>query len=150
VVTLGERIAAWRMARRLAPDDVAKRAVIALTRLSAIERGEEEASGSEIEALASSLGIPPGWLYDDPKQFLALVESDGESCIESDPVTARMLAAAGAERALFTLLAQLVWAGEPRLVRAAEVSLRSLVKQIPRTTVPWETRPPGHFEPPSD
>jgi transcriptional regulator with XRE-family HTH domain len=131
-------------------DDVARRAAMTSTRLEAIERSDEEPSGSEIEALAAALGVPPGWLYDDPKRLLALVEADGEPCTESDPVTARMLAAAGTERALFTLLTQLVWSGEDRLVRAAEVSLRSLVKQIPRTTVPWESRPPGHFEPPSD
>jgi transcriptional regulator with XRE-family HTH domain len=138
------------MARRVAPGDLAHRSGMAQARLEAIERAEAEASGSEIEALAAALGIPPGWLYDDPKRLLALIDADGEPCAESDPVTTRMLAAAGTERALFTLLTQLVWAGEPRLVRAAEVSLRSLVKQIPRTTVPWESRPPGHFEPPAD
>ncbi|TLY16734.1 MAG: XRE family transcriptional regulator, partial [Nitrospirae bacterium] len=35
-------------------------------------------------------------------------------------------------------------------LRAAEVSLQSLVKQSKQTTVPWQTRPPGHFEPPAD
>lgn len=134
----------------MASDDVARRAGIDPARLDAVERGETSASGADIEALAAALGVPPGWLYDDPKRLLALIESDGEPCAESDPVTTRILAAAGAERALYTLLTQLVWAGEPRLVQAAEVSLRSLVKQIPRTTVPWESRPPGHFEPPSD
>jgi hypothetical protein len=82
--------------------------------------------------------------------LLALIADDDEGTTEPDPVTTRMLAAVGAERALFALLAQLVCAGEPRLVRAAEVSLLSLVKQIPKITVPWESRPPGHFEPPSD
>jgi transcriptional regulator with XRE-family HTH domain len=149
-VTLGERIAAWRVARRATPDQLAGRTGIPLDRLEALERGDVDASGADIEALAAALGVPPGWLYDDPKRLLALIDADGEPCAESDPVTARMLAAAGAERALFTLLTQLVWAGEPRLVQAAEVSLRSLVKQIPKTTVPWESRPPGHFEPPSD
>lgn len=141
---------AWRIARRAAPDDVAIRAGIDPARLNAVERGDADATGAEIEALASALAVPPGWLFDDPKRLLALIETDGEDQTEADPVTARMLAATGSERTLFALLAQLVWAGEPRLVRTAEVSLRSLVKQIPRTTVPWESRPSGHFEPPTD
>lgn len=141
---------AWRIARHAAPGDVARRGGIDPTRLDAIERGEADATGAEIETLAAALAVPPGWLFDDPKPLLALIEADHEDQTESDPVTARMLAAAGTERALFTLLTQLVWSGEPRLVRAAEVSLRSLVKQIPRTVVPWESRPSGHFEPPAD
>ncbi|MFZ5862091.1 MAG: helix-turn-helix domain-containing protein [Nitrospirota bacterium] len=149
-MTLGERIAAWRVARRVTPDELATRAGIVPERLTAVEQGDTDASSADIETLAAALGIPPGWLYDDPKRLLALIETDSEPCAEPDPVTARMLAAAGTEREIFTLLTQLVWAGEPRLIRAAEVSLRSLVKQIPKTTVPWESRPPGHFEPPAD
>lgn len=146
----GERIGSWRVARRVAPEELARRAGIDPARLDAIERGDEDPTASTLASLASGLGVPPGWLHDDPKRLLTLIGDDGEDTGELDPVTARMLAAAGPERALFALLAQLVCAGEPRLVRAAEVSLLSLVKQIPRTTVPWETRPPGHFEPPSD
>lgn len=149
-VQIGERIGAWRVARKLNQRELAHRAGIDVSRVAAIESGEDDPGASTIESLASALGIPPGWLYDDPKHLLSLLADDGDASTESDPVTARMLAAAGAERTLFTLLTQLVCAGEPRLVRAAEVSLRSLVKQIPRTTVPWESRPPGHFEPPSD
>ncbi len=145
----GERIAAWRVARRVAPEELARRAGIEPARLDAIERGDEDPSASTLASLASALGIPPGWLHDDPKRLLALI-GDDEDTGELDPVTARMLAAAGTERTLFTLLTQLVYAGESRLVRAAEVSLLSLVKQIPKTTLPWESRPPGHFEPPSD
>lgn len=33
---------------------------------------------------------------------------------------------------------------------AAEVNLRSLLKQSRQATVPRQSRPPGHFEPPSD
>lgn len=145
----GERIVSWRVARRVAPDELARRAGIDPTRLDAIERGDEDPTASTLAALAAGLGVPPGWLHDDPKRLLALI-GDDEDPGELDPVTARMLAAAGTERALFALLAQLVCAAEPRLVRAAEVSLLSLVKQIPKTTVPWESRPPGHFEPPND
>jgi len=38
----------------------------------------------------------------------------------------------------------------PETVAAAEMSLRSLVKQSRQATVPWQQRPSGHFEPPSD
>jgi transcriptional regulator with XRE-family HTH domain len=146
----GERIVSWRMARRITPDDLARRAGLEPARLDAIERGDEDPTASTLAVLAAGLGVPPAWLHDDPKRLLALIGDDGEDPGELDPVTARILAAAGPERALFALLAQLVCAAEPRLVRAAEVSLLSLVKQIPKTTVPWESRPPGHFEPPSD
>jgi len=146
----GERIAAWRFARRVASDDLARRAGMEPSRLDAIERGAEDPSASTILSLASALGVPPGWLHDDPKRLLALIADDDEGTTGPDPVTERILAAADTERALFALVAQLVSAAEPRLVRAAEVSLLSLVKQIPKTTVPWESRPPGHFEPPSD
>jgi hypothetical protein len=30
------------------------------------------------------------------------------------------------------------------------VNLRSLVKQAKQATIPWQNRPSGHFEPPSD
>jgi transcriptional regulator with XRE-family HTH domain len=146
----GERIVSWRMARRVAPDELARRAGIDSARLDAIERGDEDPTASILASLASGLGVPPGWLHDDPKRLLALIGDDAADTGEPDPVTTRMLAAAKAERTLFTLLTQLVYAGEPRLLRAAEVSLLSLVKQVPKTTVPWETRPPGHFEPPAD
>jgi transcriptional regulator with XRE-family HTH domain len=146
----GERIASWRVARRVAPDELARRAGLDPARLDAIERGDEDPTASVLASLASGLGVPPGWLHDDPKRLLALVGDDDEGQAGPDPVTERILAASQTERALFALVAQLVSSAEPRLVRAAEVSLLSLVKQIPRTTVPWESRPPGHFEPPSD
>lgn len=147
---LGERIAAWRLARRVPSDELARRAGIDPARIDAIERGDEDPTASTLASIALGLGVPPGWLHDDPKRLLALTADDDEGSASQDPVTERILAASQMERALFALVAQLVSAAEPRLVRAAEVSLLSLVKQIPRTTVPWETRPPGHFEPPND
>jgi hypothetical protein len=54
------------------------------------------------------------------------------------------------DRSLYVLLTALMQAGDPKLLRAAEVSLRSLVKQARQATVPWQQHPPGHFEPPSD
>ena len=48
------------------------------------------------------------------------------------------------------LLTSLLRHGEPKLLRAAEVNLRSLLKQARTSTVPWQNRPSGHFEPPND
>ncbi|TKS60400.1 MAG: hypothetical protein EWM72_01438 [Nitrospira sp.] len=53
-------------------------------------------------------------------------------------------------RSLYVLLTALIQAGDPKLLRAAEVSLRSLVKQSRQAAAPWQQRPSGHFEPPSD
>jgi hypothetical protein len=65
-------------------------------------------------------------------------------------VTDRILAGSRADRSLYVLLTTLMQAGDPKLLRAAEMSLRSLVKQARQATVPWQQRPSGHFEPPSD
>jgi len=67
-----------------------------------------------------------------------------------DPVMERILLGAHQERELYVLLTVLLQSGEPKLVKAAEASLRSLVKQSRQASVPWQSRPPGHFEPPSD
>ena len=68
----------------------------------------------------------------------------------SDPVTGHILRGNRQSQELYVLLTALLQSGEPKLLRAAEVNLRSLVKQAKTTTVPWQSRPPGHFEPPSD
>ena len=51
---------------------------------------------------------------------------------------------------LYALLTALLRHGDAKLIRAAEVNLRSLLKQARTADVPWQSRPPGHFEPPSD
>ena len=105
-------------------------------------------------ALATALRIPPGWLFDSPQSFECLFkDSDGqEEPVPSqvDPVTDRILAGSRRDRSLYVLLASLVQAGDPKLLRAAEMSLRSLVKQSRQASVPCQQRPSGHFEPPSD
>jgi len=65
-------------------------------------------------------------------------------------VTERVLRGARHERELYVLLTALLQSGDPKLLLAAETSLRSLVKQARRPTIPWQSRPSGHFEPPSD
>jgi hypothetical protein len=65
-------------------------------------------------------------------------------------VTERILHGKQVDQELYVLLTSLLRHGEPKLIRAAEVNLRSLLKQARTATVPWQSRPSGHFEPPSD
>ncbi len=67
-----------------------------------------------------------------------------------DPMTERNFRGNQTERDLHALLTALLRHGDPKLIRAAEVNLRSLLKQARTATVPWQNRLPGHFEPPSD
>jgi hypothetical protein len=67
-----------------------------------------------------------------------------------DPIFERLIQAHRQHSELFALLTSLVHFGDPKLIRAAQVNLQSLSKQIRATTVPWGSRPSGHFEPPSD
>ncbi len=151
---IGSTLQAWRFARGRSVADVATKAGLPAASLEAIERGELDPPASTLDALAQALGVPVSWLFGDPKH-LALLYSDGEDddpapASSPDPVVERILLATQSERELFALLTALLRSGDPKLVRAAEMSLRSLVKQSKQATVPWQSRPPGHFEPPSD
>lgn len=124
--------------------------------IEAIEAGTHDPSVSMVESLANGLAIPPAWLYSLPKAIeLVLGDPDGEESIypdldSPDPVTERILRGNQADREMYVLLTSLLRHGEPKLLRAAEVNLRSLLKQARTATVPWQTRPSGHFEPPND
>jgi len=153
---VGPNIQVWRLSRGQSVEAVAAKAGVPSTSLDAIESGELDPPVSTLEALAAALGIPPSWFYSDPKHFDLLTTdpeedvSDTLSTESVDPVTERILLATRQDRGLYVLLTALLQSGDPKLVRAAEVSLQSLVKQSKQATVPWQTRPPGHFEPPSD
>ncbi len=122
--------------------------------LEAIEANQTDPPAATIEAIASALRIPPSWLFDVPQSFECLFSDDEGStdapASGTDPVTDRILTGSRMDRSLYVLLTALMQAGDPKLLRAAEMSLRSLVKQSRQATVPWQQRPPGHFEPPSD
>lgn len=124
--------------------------------LEGIEGEEIDPPHSVLKALAQALRIPLSWLFVHPSHLdlLCKEEDDDGEALEKvegpDPVVDRILRASGHDRTLFVLLTALLQSGDPKLLRAAEVSLRSLVKQSKQATVPWQTRPPGHFEPPSD
>jgi DNA-binding XRE family transcriptional regulator len=147
---------AWRLARGLSVVDLAAKAGLSPETVEAIEAGETDPAVSVVALLAKAVAVPAPWLFDDPKHLeLCLTDSgndalDGLPTEPSDPVTKQMLVAARHERSLYVLLTSLIQHGDPKLLRAAEVSLRSLAKQCRQATVPWQERPPGHFEPPSD
>ena len=155
-MAIGPYIQAWRQLRKYSLSTLAQKANLPQDALESIEKGELDPPVSMLEALAEGLLIPTAWLHYEPtsiKLLLADPEEENQDWLDTDspdPVTAHILAGTRYDRTLYTLLTSLLQYGEPKLVRAAEVNLRSLVKQAQKTTVPWQSRPPGHFEPPSD
>jgi transcriptional regulator with XRE-family HTH domain len=155
-MAIGQQIQAWRQLRKFSLPTLAENANMAQEELEAIESGEIDPSVSTLEALAEGLCLPAAWLHYEPSALkLLLTDPDDENndwldADSPDPVTARILAGTRHDRTLYVLLTSLLQHGEPKLVRAAEVNLRSLLKQAQRATVPWQSRPPGHFEPPND
>lgn len=156
VMTHGLFIQAWRLSKGRTSSDLATQAGLSMEALDAMESGDADPSGSALRAVAGALGIPTAWLFEDPKHMdLLFKDSDGEQSEAlpigtADPIIQRILLAVQHDRSLYVLLTTLIQSGDPKLLRAAEASLRSLVKQSRQATVPWQSRPPGHFEPPSD
>ncbi|MDF0651764.1 MAG: XRE family transcriptional regulator [Nitrospira sp. LK70] len=153
-MSIGQFIQGWRVSRNQSIQSLSDAAGISHIFLEQIEADQADPTTGTIEALASVLRIPPSWLFDSPRSFECLfAESDGmeePQASQIDPVTERILAGSRTDRSLYVLLTTLMQAGDPRFLRAAEMSLRSLVKQSRETPVPWQQRPSGHFEPPSD
>ncbi|TKB95135.1 MAG: helix-turn-helix transcriptional regulator [Nitrospira sp.] len=153
-MALGEQVQAWRVSRGRSVDDLATELSLLPQVLEEIEAGKIDLHLSRLEALASALKIPPAWLFSHPNSFRTLFddpeEDTGSIPAGPDPVTERILAGSQMNRSLYVLLTAIIQSGEPKLLRAAEVNLRSLVKQAKQSTIPWENRPSGHFEPPSD
>lgn len=152
----GRNIQAWRVSRGHSVSALAAKAGVPAASLEAIESEECDPSVSMVESLASAIGIPAAWMLGDPKHFELLTTDPDGDVTEApqpeslDPVTDQILRGAKQDRELYVLLTVLIQSGDPRIIRAAEASLRSLVKQARRPTVPWQSRPSGHFEPPSD
>lgn len=153
---IGETLQAWRASRGYSVNALAEKAGLPPSSLEAIETGELDPTASNLAALAAALGVPVSWLHGDPKELALLTENledrdhDFPGAHPIDPVIERILLASRQERTLFTLLTAVLQSGEPQLLRAAEANLKSLAKQARQATVPWQSRPPGHFEPPSD
>jgi transcriptional regulator with XRE-family HTH domain len=155
-MSIGTYLQAWRVSKGYSLGALAAKIGMDVQSLESIEAEELDPTVSMMEAVASALGVPTSWLHGDPKH-LALLNSDADGdepnppAPESlDPALERILLASRQDRELYVLLTRLLDSGDPKLIRAAEVSLRSLVKQAKQATVPWQNRPPGHFEPPSD
>ena len=153
---VGTFIRAWRISQKCSEQALAERAGIAASVLEALESEQADPQASTLEALAGALKIPLPWLFIHPTDLDLLCKDDDDepaplaTLTGADPVLERILVAAGHDRSLYVLLTTLMQSSDPKLLRAAEVSLRSLVKQSKQATVPWQSRPPGHFEPPSD
>ncbi len=153
-MSIGPFIQAWRLSRKQSIESLSDTAGISSSLLEQIESEQTDPSTAIIQALATALRIPPAWLFDTPQAFECLFkDSDEQEMLtpsQIDPITDRILAGSRMDRSLYVLLTTLMQTGDPKLLRAAEMSLRSLVKQSRQASVPWQHRPSGHFEPPSD
>jgi transcriptional regulator with XRE-family HTH domain len=151
-------IRAWRLSQQQSVEELAEKAGIPASRLDAFETDDRDISLSNMELVAQGLGIPVAWLHTDPAEFELLFKTEEEESDpeiqpapwRADPLFARIREGSRRDRPLYTLLTALLEAGDPKLVRAAEVNLKSLLKQSRQAALPWQSRPPGHFEPPSD
>ena len=152
-------IRAWRVSHQLSIEDLAEKTGIPVSTLDSLETDDHDIRLSTIEVVAQGLGIPAAWLHTDPAEFDLLFKDEEEEESHpaeqvvpwrADPLFARILQGSRDDRSLYTLLTALLQTGDAKLIRAAEVSLRSLLKQSRQTALPWQSRPSGHFEPPSD
>jgi len=155
LMSLGTNIQAWRVSRGYSEAALAKKADVSEDVLRSIESDTFDAPVSILPAVAGALGIPASWLWSDPRHLALLMEGaeedlDTDSNKHVDPVIEQVLRSVGIEPEMYVLLTAIVQSGEPKLLRAAQASLRSLAKQSKQPTVPWESRHSGHFEPPSD
>ncbi|WP_447972338.1 helix-turn-helix domain-containing protein [Nitrospira sp. Kam-Ns4a] len=155
-MSIGDHIRAWRLSRNQTVAALAEQAGLPPDSLEAIEAGDTDLPVSMLEALAAALGVPAAWLFGDPQQLdLLLAEPDGSlgeppPADFVDPVAERVLRASRQHRGLYVLLTALLQSENETLIRAAEVSLRSLLKQARTAPLPWQNRRPGNFDPPAD
>ncbi len=153
-MSIGPCIQEWRLSKRHSLESLSDASHLPVSLLEQIETEQLDPTIGTLEALAAALRIPPAWLFEHPRSFEHLfTDADGQEEPDPaliDPVTDRILACSKTDRTLYVLLTTLMQGGDAKLLRAAEMSLRSLVKQSRQTTVPWQQRPSGHFEPPSD
>ena len=152
-MAIGSQIQAWRLSRGYSTEFLAAEAGLSLEALDEIETESLDPSIGTLERIATAFKIPVAWLFAHPKAFELLLQEPDETDDKPngpDPVTERILTGSRMDRSLYVMLTALIQSGEPKLLRAAEMSLKSLVKQSKHSTVPLQNRPPGHFEPPSD
>ncbi len=146
----------WYQYRKLTLTHLADQTGLELKYLKSIQNRSADPPLSDLHIIAKHLDIPTSWLHHDPLAIQRVwndadeeePELPGDHAI--DPLFERMIQVRRDHPELFVLLTNLVHHGDPKLIRAAQVNLQSLAKQIRATTLPWGSRPPGHFEPPSD
>lgn len=153
-MSIGPLIQAWRLFQKQSLESVSHLSGLSIDQLEQIEEDQVDPSVTTLQVIATALRIPPAWLFDTPQSFTYLLTNSDErenfDTSQSDPVTARILTGSRLNRSLYVLLTTLMDTDDPKVLRTAEVSLRSLVKQSRQSAVPWQQRPSGHFEPPSD
>jgi transcriptional regulator with XRE-family HTH domain len=146
----------WCQYRQVSLAQISDQTGLELTSLESVRNGSLDPTLSLLETIAKELAIPTSWLHHDPQVIQKLWNDADEDEPElpephaMDPLFERMIHLRHEHPELFVLLTNLVHHGDPKLIRAAHVNLQSLSKQIRATTLPWGSRPPGHFEPPSD
>jgi transcriptional regulator with XRE-family HTH domain len=146
----------WCQYRQVTLAKLSDKTSINLQKIESVQNGSLDPSLTLMETIAQELAIPTSWLHYDPQILLRVWnDTDDEepelpTDHDVDPIFERMIQVRHAHPELFVLLTNLVHHGDPKLIRAAQVNLQSLAKQIRPTTLPWGSRPPGHFEPPSD
>ena len=154
-MSIGPYVQAWRISRGHSVSALALKAAVSESTLESIESEELDPTVSVLQGLAAALEIPASWLYANPRHLELLTDSDDDGADAAhahsvDPVIEHVLRVAGRDPEMYVLLTAILQNADPKLVRAAEASLRSLAKQSKQPTVPWQSRPSGHFEPPSD
>lgn len=146
----------WCQYRQLTLAQLSDQTDITLDSLESLHNGSMDPSLSLLDTIANQLAVPTSWLHDDPQVIERLWNDADEDepvlpeDLSIDPLFERMIQVRRDYPDLFVLLTNLIHHGDPKLIRAAHVNLQSLSKQIRATTLPWGSRPPGHFEPPSD
>ncbi len=155
-MSLGHHIAQWCQFRGIPLAELAEKSGVKITTLQSVQSGALDTSVSVFETIAGYLNIPTAWLHYDPQIIQRLWNDPDEDNpglpdkSSSDPIFQRIIQSSREFEDIFVLLTTLLQHGDPKLIRAAQVSLQSLVKQARPTTIPWGSSPPGHFEPPSD
>jgi len=146
----------WCQIRGMPLSELAEKTGVRIEMLQSVQNGALDASISLFETIAEQLGIPTAWLHYDPRVIQRLWNDADEDNPElpeassTDPIFQRIIQASREYQDIFILLTSILHHGDPKLIRAAQVNLQSLLKQARPTTVPWGSRRPGHFEPPSD
>ena len=147
----------WCRFRDITLTQLAEKSGIQVEVLRSAQNGSgEDLSLSSLNSIAEQLEIPTPWLHYDPIVIQRLWNSPEEDDPAlppndiADPLFEQIIDKAREHQDLFLLLTSLVHHGDPKLIRAAQVNLQSLFKQARNVSIPWGSRPPGHFEPPND